>query len=703
MILSDKQRAELHASGIGDEMIARAGIRSVADAEIARVLGWQPRGQSWGAGMLIPFPGTDYARVKLDFPRMQGPKPVKYESPRGQPNRAYLPPGFQELAADVSRPIIITEGEKKSLSAAQRGFATIGLVGVWGWLQARAKRADDSRRGGRQLLPELTAMSWSERQVCVVFDSDAAEKPEVRRAAADLCAALELLGAVARFVALPALGEGKTGLDDFIVHHSDAASEELQRLLDGAVAFEVCERTQRTLFDFADECLKSRFSGMGRFPRYALVHWRDEFFRWTGTNYEVIPTPEFRRGVLTWLDSQARGIKPNHAADVTECIASRVLVAGRTEEPAWLGRAGGPANPADWIACQNGIVDLATGALIPHSPLWFSRISLPFAFDPAAACSGWLKFLDEVFEADAERVRLVRQWFGLCVTSDTRYHAILLLEGPRRSGKSTMLRILRAVVGEENVASPRLSTLSEPFGLMGLLGKRVAICPDAHVGHGDKALGVLEILKSVSGEDALEVMRKHLPPVTVRLGVRFALAVNELPRFGDGANALLSRLLIVPFRQTFEGREDRDLEGRLLQELPGIFNWSIAGLRDLRESGRFVVPKASEATREDFGRLSSPVDAFLTDACLEGPQENVTRDELYVAYRLWCAESGHLPVAREVLGTRLNVARPALQIRHRRGALRRERMYIGLGLNPEFAGRVAVGAGGTGGTGESYL
>ncbi len=48
--LSEKHRAELHASGIDDEMMMRAGVRTIADAEVAKILGWQPRAHHWGSG-----------------------------------------------------------------------------------------------------------------------------------------------------------------------------------------------------------------------------------------------------------------------------------------------------------------------------------------------------------------------------------------------------------------------------------------------------------------------------------------------------------------------------------------------------------------------------------------------------------------------------------------------------------------------------
>jgi hypothetical protein len=136
--LDDAHREELRASGLTDDMIARAGIYSAADGAITELLGWKPRAHHWGRGWVIPFDG-DYCRVKLDHPRhAHDGAPVKYESPRRERNRPYFPPGVRD-AIEAGRDLMFTEGEKKSLAAMQAGFACIGLVGVWGWQLARQR------------------------------------------------------------------------------------------------------------------------------------------------------------------------------------------------------------------------------------------------------------------------------------------------------------------------------------------------------------------------------------------------------------------------------------------------------------------------------------------------------------------------------------------------------------------------------------
>lgn len=61
--------------------------------------------------------------------------------------------------------------------------------------------------------------------------------------------------------------------------------------------------------------------------------------------------------------------------------------------------------------------------------------------------------------------------------------------------------------------------------------------------------------------------RKHLPILSdVRFRVRFVVTVNELPHFTDASGALAARLLVLPFKVSFAGREDRELEARLRTE-----------------------------------------------------------------------------------------------------------------------------------------
>jgi len=226
--LSDKHRAELHASGITDETIDAAGLYTASNGAIAKLLGWQPRQCDWGVGLVYPY-ADGYSRVKLDFPRSYEGKPIKYESPKNAPNRAYFTPGFWELlpSADI---IVITEGEKKALAVSQLGISCIGLVGVWGWQEKRQRLDTGKAYGKRHLIDDLKRIEWHDRNVVIAFDSDAVRNALVQLAEARLADLLTQKDATVRVARIPANGDGKVGTDDFIVAHGEAEFRKLLTL-----------------------------------------------------------------------------------------------------------------------------------------------------------------------------------------------------------------------------------------------------------------------------------------------------------------------------------------------------------------------------------------------------------------------------------------------------------------------------------------
>lgn len=176
--------ADLRKSGLTDATIRAAGIYSeVSVPKLAAVLDWPKYRPSMGPALVIPFTDTEgrngYCRVKPDRPRTSRGKPVKYESPHGQPNQVYLPPGVAEVLG-TNQELLITEGEKKALAATQAGFPCIGLVGVFGWKPGKKET----------LLPAMERIAWQGRKVYVVFDNDGTPNPGVQAAESRLAAHL---------------------------------------------------------------------------------------------------------------------------------------------------------------------------------------------------------------------------------------------------------------------------------------------------------------------------------------------------------------------------------------------------------------------------------------------------------------------------------------------------------------------------------
>ena len=69
----------------------------------------------------------------------------------------------------------------------------------------------------------------------------------------------------------------------------------------------------------------------------------------------------------------------------------------------------------------NGMLDLESGKLLPHSREYFSSIQMQFPYDPAARCPNWDTFIEDVTACDLQRHNLLQEMFGYCLLRDARF------------------------------------------------------------------------------------------------------------------------------------------------------------------------------------------------------------------------------------------------------------------------------------------
>jgi putative DNA primase/helicase len=322
--------------------------------------------------------------------------------------------------------------------------------------------------------------------------------------------------------------------------------------------------------------------------------------------------------------------------------------------------------------------------LKPTSQL-LSFVSLPHDFSADATCPNWEAFLASVFggEGGKQCIAALQEFCGLVLTSDTSFQKMLVLIGPPRSGKSTILRVLQSMVGKGNFASTTLAGLAKDFGLYPLLNKPLAIIGDASLSGKVDGNAALEILKNITGEDPVPVNRKYHDPFDAVLSTRIAMALNEPPAFSDSSNALSPRMILLPFTKSFAGKEDFGLTDRLVSEMPGIVLWSLRGLQRLRANGRFTATPSNAGVLAEFEEVTSPVHAFVRTCCVvgdgEGNAPTVKCQRLYAEYRNWCERTGHKAASINSLGVKLRAVCPGIT-RERESGGSRDWYYTGIAL-----------------------
>lgn len=393
-----------------------------------------------------------------------------------------------------------------------------------------------------------------------------------------------------------------------------------------------------------------------------ILHWRGEFYSWDGTRYVIRDRVYidqrlyyFMAGCLTLNREQERvefNPKSSTVNDVAHALRA-VTYADLPEPQCWIDQRPEDPPASEIIAFANGFLHWPTRMLLPATDRLFVTNALEFDYNPRAGePKEWLRFLDALWPDDPESIVALADMFGYLLTDDTSQQKMFMLIGPPRSGKGTILRVLESMVGYHNRVSPSLASVGTQFGLQPLIGKRLAMISDARLSGKTDQQPIVENLLRVSGEDAVSIDRKHTEAWTGKLPTRFVLASNELPSFSDASAALANRFMLFRFTQSFLGREDHGLTGRLLRELPAIVLWALDGLERLQERGYLIRPESSRGLADDLVEQTSPMRSFIAETCIVGEGFTCDRDDLFKAWKLWCTDQG-----RDHAGTKISFGR----------------------------------------------
>ncbi len=255
---------------------------------------------------------------------------------------------------------------------------------------------------------------------------------------------------------------------------------------------------------------------------------------------------------------------------------------------------------------------------------WFDPGAVRTKWEPGAGCPTWERCVEEWGQGDENWRVLLQRAMGYSLVGWRGFQRWLLLEGVARGGKSTVVGVMRGLLGQGALRSTNVGNLAGAFGLDGVQWARVLVVNECHEMASGEGRVVGSRIKEAVGADLTAVNVKYQRQEQgVKLGVMPWVVANEMPVMPNKGDGMVAKMLVLPFRVGFTGREDLGLEGKLRAEYPGILQWCVRGLQEaLQADGRtrWPVPRAAEGLAKEFRVRSSPVAAFVQMRFIEQPE-----------------------------------------------------------------------------------
>jgi P4 family phage/plasmid primase-like protien len=377
-------------------------------------------------------------------------------------------------------------------------------------------------------------------------------------------------------------------------------------------------------------------------------HTRKAWYEWDGTRWRLEQTDkafDFARDLARQANSECK----SSIGSAPFCTGvERMARADRT-----LAVAGMEFDRDNYLLnTPSGTLDLRTGALRPHNP--DDRITLCTAVSPSSdGGAAFESFLAEITQNNRELSEFLQVSSGACLSGAVEVHWILFWIGRGRNGKNTLGDLMQDAMGDYARKVP-MSTLmaklheGHPTEIANLQGVRLAVSSEINEGaYWDEAR-----INELTGDATLSARFMRCDLFEFKRTHKHLIYGNHRPQLRAVGDAIKSRIKIVPFRESFVGREDADLPRRLRENLGYVLGWLVEGhSKWLSADKRLPRCQSVEEETADYFASQSTVEMWLSERVeILNPDYRVASSlpkagDLYRDYRIWKETRGENPVS----------------------------------------------------------
>jgi P4 family phage/plasmid primase-like protien len=275
-----------------------------------------------------------------------------------------------------------------------------------------------------------------------------------------------------------------------------------------------------------------------------------------------------------------------------------------------------------YIVVDGKLLDWRTGEIYPWDPSYNATVNFKINYDANADCPHWKKYMEDWLPDESIR-NLLQEFMGSCLLPEPApEEKFIILTGHGSNGKSMFLKGMKNIFRDYSISlTPQ--KLAERFGPASLYGKLINICTEIE-GDGGYIKNTAQLKAIVSGE-ALTAEYKGKDAFQFEPVTNLIFSCNTVPKSKDKTHGWYRRQLIIPFDREFEANSviSMEMERNMKEEIPGIFNWLLEGLRRIKSRGHFIVSDGLKQVQADFKAINDPMEGFIKDCLRSVPTEEL--------------------------------------------------------------------------------
>lgn len=364
-------------------------------------------------------------------------------------------------------------------------------------------------------------------------------------------------------------------------------------------------------------------------------------YGYNGKSYEVIKTDDINRKILDDY-SKISNAKWKETRDKIKYLTKEKKLDER------------------FLSLENGILNIETLEVLPHSKEIISVRYLPQHYDPNADTKPMKDYIMQLVNGDEPSFHIICEFIGYCFHSRNFMGKALIIKGDNSNGKSKFYQVLEHFFTKKNYSSLDLMDLEDKFRLSEIIGVMVNIGDDISGQH----IKENSMIKKVITGDSLTLEKKGEQPFSWNGQVKAMFSCNEAPTFKDSTGAMKRRFIILPFPVKFS-IENNNIDTRIMEKITTKENMEallllgIQGLRRLIENNHFTYSEIANTLLEEFDTDNNPIKAFINEEIGENMEEirrnleGRTTGEIYTQYSFWCISHGYKGMNNRNFGKQL--------------------------------------------------